>query len=156
MNPSTMAKCACQNCGLNLEFPIEGVGMVINCPDCQKETRLVLPEPDPALTAEESPEPVIDETQSGPFTINEIVAAFSGPVKPKFASFLYQIGLLIVALAMVVLPILYLAMIGAASLAVIWWAKHGLFLLSGGGGIYVTLFKSGKWHWLFYAAADGI
>jgi Zn-dependent protease with chaperone function len=42
----------------------------------------------------------------------EILAAFEGPIRPVRVSMLYRLGLLLVAVAMVVLPLLYIGVIG--------------------------------------------
>lgn len=38
-----IAKCPCQNCGINIEFEVEGAGQFCPCPSCGKQTRLLLP-----------------------------------------------------------------------------------------------------------------
>jgi hypothetical protein len=39
--PESFAKCACQHCGGNIEFPPHGAGRTIACPHCGAETLLV-------------------------------------------------------------------------------------------------------------------
>src|SRR5438105_12799302 len=34
-------KCSCRKCGGHIEFPSEGIGMVVDCPHCGQTTRLV-------------------------------------------------------------------------------------------------------------------
>lgn len=41
MPSETFLKCACKNCGGNIEFPEEGIGRSIRCPHCREETQLV-------------------------------------------------------------------------------------------------------------------
>jgi Zn-dependent protease with chaperone function len=53
----------------------------------------------------------------------------------------YSLGLVVVSAAMIVLPLLYLAIIAASAWAVLWWAVHGLDLLTHGslGSLKVRL-----------------
>jgi hypothetical protein len=43
MSDADYLKCPCQKCGGSIEFPISGVGEVINCPHCGEQTQLVSP-----------------------------------------------------------------------------------------------------------------
>ena len=38
-----IVKCACQNCGQNIEFEAEHGGSFVNCPVCARSTRLLIP-----------------------------------------------------------------------------------------------------------------
>jgi hypothetical protein len=67
MDAPTLAKCACQHCGLHLEFPAELDGTTVDCPDCKQPTVLSVPPP---------------ETAAEGLTPAEVVAAFARPV-PK-------------------------------------------------------------------------
>lgn len=127
MNDASLAKCACQYCGLHLEFPAELDGSAIDCPGCKQSTLLSIP-------------PV--EAPAETLTTEEVVSAFSSPVPKTPVSFLYQFGLLVVTLAMVLLPFLYLALIAAAAYGVYYWATHFSSLLASGvGGARVYLLK---------------
>ena len=110
-----MAKCSCSQCGTHLEFPIEGVGAVIDCPHCHQPTALSLEAP-PAASAEQ------------PSAV-EILVAFQGPVPRTPVSIFYQFGLLLVTLMMVLLPLIYLAFVAAAGWGVYYFATHCSFLL---------------------------
>jgi len=122
MSNPAFAKCACQSCGVHLEYPVEAEGAHITCPQCSQQTQLV----QPALSDVPAAAPGV--------TVDAITGAFAGAVPATRVSFLYQIGLLIVALAMVTLPVIYLALIGAAGWVVYYWATHFTFLLSAGRG----------------------
>lgn len=50
--------------------------------------------------------------------------SIEGAIEPKPLSFFYQLGLLLVAGAMLVLPVIYLALIVAAAWGVYWYAVH--------------------------------
>ena len=129
MNP-TSAKCPCAQCGTNLEFPIEMAGSIIDCPNCQQSTELTIRETDAA------PAPM-PETLSAA----ELLALFTGPVTKTKVSFLYQLGLVIVSVFMLLLPIVYLALIGLAGWGVYSWATKGTFLFAGSGGGRVMILK---------------
>ena len=119
------SKGPCQHCGTNLEFPPELSGQTIECPNCHNWTLLQAIAIAPVAT----------------ITAPELLALFSGPVKKTRASFLYSIGLAIVAFMMVLLPIIYVALIGLAAVAVYFWARAGTFVFSGGGGARIMIFK---------------
>jgi len=109
MSDPAFAKCPCAQCGLHLEFPIEATGTQIDCPGCGQPTELV------AAAVEEPAPPAA-------LTIGEVVSAFSASVPRTRSSFFYQIGLLVVSVAMLALPLIYLAMIGLAVWGVYAWA----------------------------------
>lgn len=129
MSNSDFAKCACQSCGVHLEYPVDAEGAHTACPQCGQQTQLVRPAAaeDPSASPALSPE-MID-------------AAFTGMVPRTPVSLLYRLGMLVVTLAMVTLPLIYLALIGAAGWAVYYWATHFAYLLSvsRGRGIIVML-----------------
>lgn len=128
MSDSATAKCPCAHCDTHLEFPIEAVGAVVDCPACQQQTELYVPAagalaPEVALTAD------------------HILRAFRGPVPKTKVSALYQFGLFVVAVTMAILPAIYLALIVAAGWGVHYWATHFDFLLKSGGNVRVYLLK---------------
>jgi Zn-dependent protease with chaperone function len=68
--------------------------------------------------------------------------AFGGAVPRTPVSVFYRLGLVLVTFMMVLLPILYVAMIGAAAYGVYYYATHFTFLLkSMTGGTYLYLLK---------------
>ena len=54
-------------------------------------------------------------------------------------------GLVIVALVMILLPLLFLAMIGAAGWLTCYWATHFTFIMRPGGGFRVMMLKAPSW-----------
>src|SRR5438034_610737 len=38
-------KCECRHCGSHIEFPVDAVGLTVDCPHCAKQTELFLPAP---------------------------------------------------------------------------------------------------------------
>jgi Zn-dependent protease with chaperone function len=123
MSVASYGKCACGACGVPIEFPVEAAGMVVDCPGCRQPTTLTLPATDIPTTG----------ADPGPLTLEEVLGAFEGEIRRTPVSILYQIGLVVVAITMVVLPLIYLALIGAAGWGVYHWATHFTFLLGGGG-----------------------
>ncbi len=119
MNEELLAKCSCSHCGTHLEFPVEGAGTVIDCPQCGQPTELSLTAPAAA------PENL---------SAAQILAAFTGPVPRTRVSIFYEAGLLLVTLMMVLLPLVYLAMVLAAGWGVYYYASHFSFLLTSGSG----------------------
>jgi Zn-dependent protease with chaperone function len=115
MNEQLHAKCACQNCGTHIEFPLEAADLTLDCPHCQQPTLLSLDAP-----------PVHSSKPRAP----EILNAFGSGISPARVSFFYQAGLLLVAVVMLILPLLYLAMIAGAGWAVYYYAIHCKFLVT--------------------------
>jgi Zn-dependent protease with chaperone function len=114
MNGELLAKCACANCGTHLEFPAEAAGQVIACPHCSASTELTMQAP---------PRP------EGELSVGELLAGFQGEIqKPKVSPF-YQLGMLLSAFVMVLLPVVYVAMIALAAYGVYWYATRCSFLL---------------------------
>lgn len=127
MSDDLRAKCSCSACGNHIDFPLEAAGQVINCPHCNSATELSLNAPPPAR----------DQPSAA-----ELVGAFEGTIVRTRVSIFYQVGLVLVSLLMVLLPLVYVAMIGAAAWGVYEYATHFLFLVQGmRGGIYFYLFK---------------
>jgi Zn-dependent protease with chaperone function len=125
MNEELFAKCGCPHCENHIEFPIEAAGATVNCPHCSQPIQLSLENP-PTQPA-------------GLPTSGELIGAFAGPVRRTRVSFFYGIGALLVALVMVMLPLVYLAMIGAAGCGLYWFATNCAFLLKPGhiGRLYI-------------------
>jgi len=119
MDVTLYAKCSCELCGGHISFPVDLGGTAINCPHCQQTTRLNLVAPPSPLRA-------------GQMTAAEILKSFGPPVRHTRVSLLYQIGLVMVTLVMLVLPLIYLGMIGAAAYGVYYWATHFSGLLAAG------------------------
>ncbi len=125
MNDELFAKCACQLCGKHIEFPLAAAGTSSACPHCQQPT---------VLTLEAPP---VDPARPGAV---EILAAFGTGIRPPRTSFLYQVGLLMVAVVMIILPLIYLAMVAAMGWGVVYYAIHARPLMSsvfGGPRLYI-------------------
>lgn len=116
----------CQQCDQPIEFPPEGLGMVVECPHCGRETALredILKPP---------------ETLSA----GELTAAFAGTVPRPKIPVLYQLSIFLVAIFMVLLPIIYVAFVLMMAWGVYWYAVHAKVLLAGfTGGLYLFLIK---------------
>lgn len=142
MSETAYAKCACRACGKRLEFPVEAAGAAVPCPHCNQETLLSLPDGEPTSAGPVSPEAQpAGLSTSGALTVEEVLGAFQGSIPRTPVPFLYQIGLVIVAVTMIILPLIYLALIGAAGWAVYYWAAHFTFLLGGPGGARLQVVK---------------
>jgi Zn-dependent protease with chaperone function len=129
MNPF-VAKAACEQCGVHLEYPAEMEGQTIDCPECKEPTILA-----PIATETDAPGP----GPAAAVTAPEIIAHFSGPVTRTRVSVFYQLGLCVVALAMVLLPVLYVGLIGLAAWGVYLWTTHFAFMLSTGRSARVMI-----------------
>ena len=71
-----------------------------------------------------------------------LLAGLEGRLPRAALPLAYSLGLAVVSAAMVVLPLLYVAIIVASAWAVLWWAVHGLDLLTQGsvGSLKIRLF----------------
>ena len=131
MSESGFSLAACQYCGQHIEFPREGAGTAVACPHCQQETILEAI----AAVPTETPE-------AGEITAGELKAALAGTVRPRRISVFYQLGLLMVAMFMVLLPAFYLVFAAALGYATYWYGVHGQVLLSSfTGEFYVFIIK---------------
>jgi hypothetical protein len=108
---------------------MELAGTEIECPGCKGQTVLETAMGD-------------DAGNKSPVEIASLLNAFRAPVKVPGTSFLYQLGLLFVTAAIVILPLLYLCLVFAAGYGVYWWARNCVFLLAlGGYGFYILIAK---------------
>src|SRR5262249_15315931 len=79
----------------------------------------------------------------------EILAAFRGEIRPVRPTLLYRFWILIVTALMVLLPLLYLALVGLVGAAVVWHATHNLTLFKSMGTnkgtalVYITPIVAG-------------
>ena len=127
-NPMEFAKGQCQSCSNRIEFPVESLGMTVECPHCNESTLL-------------STDPVeLAEPTSG-ISSEELFSAFNGEITRTRVSILYQFGMLLAAAIMVLLPLIYLAMIAAAGWGIYYYGNRFSFLLHGGGGARLWLLK---------------
>lgn len=69
---------------------------------------------------------------SSPPTAGSLLAAFDGTIVPNRTGVLYRAGLALVAFAMVLLPIVYLALIGLAAWGVYYHLTHNTWILAKG------------------------
>jgi Zn-dependent protease with chaperone function len=113
---------ACHHCGQHIEFPVEGTGSLVTCPNCQEETILeeILP------VAEVAEEPKTDEISAG-----ELKDAMTGAIPRRRISVFYQLGLLLVAVFMLLLPVAYLAFVCGLAWGTYWYARHAQALFAG-------------------------
>ncbi len=127
MNEELYAKCSCLECGTHIEFPVNAAGMSVDCPNCKQQTLLSL-DAAPSLGSKKPGSP-------------EILNAFQSGVPRTPVSLLYQTGLVLVTVMMVILPLIYIAMIVAAGWGVYYYAIHAKFLvtsMTGGGRLYLV------------------
>ena len=105
--------------------------MAVACPNCGLET--VLQELSPPATEGTNPDEI---------TAAELKDALAGVVYPGKVSALYQLGLLLVAMFMVLLPAIYLSFVVLLGYATYWYGVHAKVLLSSfTGGIHVFIIK---------------
>ncbi len=131
MHDENYCVASCEICQQHIEFPRSGLGVKVACPHCGQPT--VLLEDLSVVLA-----PAVGEEISAA----ELQTAFSGVLPRRRIPFFYQVGLVLVAVFMVLLPLAYLAFAAATACGVYWYARHGLALFSGlAGGIYLLLTK---------------
>jgi Zn-dependent protease with chaperone function len=123
---------ACCHCGQHIEFPQEGIGAAVACPHCEQETILE------DISLSDSRKPVPEEITAG-----ELKAAMEGTAPRHRISVFYQLGLIVVALIMVLLPVVYFAFVASIAYGTYWYGVHAVVLFSGfNAGIYVLILKA--------------
>src|SRR6478736_1918526 len=91
----------CPACEVNLEFPLELAGTTIACPKCGAEVALGIPASTNTFDpAEQSPPDSADPgfIPPEPLSVATSLRGFQGEMKRHATPFLYQIGLLLVAI----------------------------------------------------------
>jgi Zn-dependent protease with chaperone function len=123
---------ACCHCGEHIEFPKEGIGTPVPCPHCDQETILE------DISFANGGGPVQDEITAG-----ELKDAMEGTVPHRRISVFYQLGLILVALFMMLLPVAYFAFVASVAYATYWYGVHAVVLFSGFSfGIYGLIIKA--------------
>ncbi|MCO6456265.1 MAG: M48 family metalloprotease [Pirellulaceae bacterium] len=69
----------------------------------------------------------------------ELLAPLDTPIAPVKLTVLYRIGVVFVAALMVLLPLLYIALIGLVVWGIAWHLRHNAWLLEGPGGLLYYL-----------------
>jgi Zn-dependent protease with chaperone function len=136
MSELEFARCDCAHCGNHLEFPLELADTPVDCPHCGENTLLLV---------EAQPAPGVCQTTEQPdvgWTVARIQEAFVGRIRRPWTSPSYVAALWVVSGLMVLLPVVYVGMIGATGYGVYWWADHGRFLFHAPtGGVYGLLIR---------------
>ncbi|MDB6024340.1 MAG: hypothetical protein JWM68_563 [Verrucomicrobiales bacterium] len=128
MNNTAYLKCDCEHCGNPIQFPVEAADTTVDCPHCSAKTLLMHLEP-----IDSSPEKV---------SAVGVLNSFLGGVAKTKPSFLYQFGLVLVSIVMILLPLIYVGLVCLAGWGVYLYATHFTFLLkSATGGVRVYIFK---------------
>lgn len=121
-----LIKSQCQRCDQSIEFPPEGLGLVIECPHCGQTTTLG--------------DGITQTTEA--LSAGELRAAFAEAVPHSKVHLLYQLAVFLVAVFMILLPVIYVGLIVLAGWGVYWYAVHAKVILTGfAGGIPSFLFK---------------
>src|SRR5690242_3881201 len=68
--------------------------------------------------------------ENTPSAGSQLLASLSGRIPRGRAAVLYRAGLLIVAVTMLLLPAIYVALIGLVGCGIIWYATHATVLFS--------------------------
>lgn len=135
MSEGSLGKCGCQKCGGHLAFALEIQGSEIRCPHCHESTRLLL---------EEAPGPAFEEPSTSALTLEDVERSFRARIDPPGFAPLYQLGLMLVAGMMILLPVIYLLMVAGTGWWVVQWALHRTrllrFGLSGAIGYVLPIF----------------
>ena len=121
---------ACEHCGANFRVASKFLGRRGKCPKC--EHVFLIESPSDGRVAEPSDSAT---KPSSPSTSEQILAAFEGPIPKVRSTLLYRLHILLVAFGMVLLPLIYIGLIGLAGFAVYYHAiNHTAILGSAQGG----------------------
>lgn len=74
------------------------------------------------------------ETQSAETRPHNPIEAFQGDISPTHVAFSYKLGLVLVAIAMLILPAIYLSLIGLVGYGIYWHAVNDADILNGRRG----------------------
>src|SRR4029077_21002896 len=91
------------------------------CPKCQALIKV----PAMAPVANSKPSEERDPAARNPtaqLDMKDVLEAFQGDIAPVRTTLVYRIGIVAVTIAMMILPLLYIAMIAAVGYAVVWHA----------------------------------
>jgi Zn-dependent protease with chaperone function len=128
MEPEHLIRGSCEQCDQSIEFPVEGIGASITCPNCGQTT----------LLCEETNPPKKSETLSA----GELKDAFAGTIPQSRISLFYKLALFLVAIFMILLPVIYVGFVALSAYGVYWYGIHAkVFLTSFTGGLYVFILK---------------
>lgn len=108
----------CALCGGHLKFPSQAAGMTIDCPHCGKKTILTATTKPPAI------EPKPQHQAQSSLTMEELLAAFQGRIRPAPVSIVYRAGMVLVAVTMVLLPMAYAVLVGTIGWLTVRFAQH--------------------------------
>ena len=137
---------ACAACGWSGRAKDSLAGKRVKCPKCAASIAVgtqvdspgpATPAPPPGLP----PAPASPSFAPGPapampprpFTAEEAAALVAGRIEPVRTTFAYRFALAAVALAMILLPLAYVAMIGGVACGVWWHLRHHTGLLGDHG-----------------------
>lgn len=123
---------ACAACGWAGRAKDSLAGQRVKCPKCAAAITV-----GPTVEASPSPRPLAPDTVAPspprPFSAEEAAALVTGRIEPVRTTFAYRFALAAVALAMILLPLVYLTLIGGAAWGVWWHLTHHVGMLSGHG-----------------------
>ena len=91
-------------------------------------------------TERDLPAPPDDPDQLSPSAGSEILAALKGKIEPVRMSLMYRLAAVLVAVAMLILPAIYFALIFLVGFGVYWHAAHDVKIFDSSAGFYVQIF----------------
>lgn len=130
-------ECVCRDCGNSIEYPSSMDGTSVACPHCSK--KIVLSKSvEAAVEPLTSGRPGLDPRQE----LEELLRALDGPPLPKpRVSVMYQFGLLLTTVLMVLLPLIYMSFVCLIGWCTYYYATHFYWLVASFGSPKVYLFK---------------
>lgn len=124
---------ACAACGWAGRAKDSLAGRRVKCPACAATIRVAPAAAPPADTPPPLARTADAPPPPRPFTAEEATALVTGTIEPVRTTFAYRLALAAVALAMVLLPLTYVAMIGGVAYGVWWHLWHHTGMLTGHG-----------------------
>ncbi len=139
----------CPHCNRSFQVKDEYAGKQGKCPSCQKVLQVPRAspagkppktepgrQPQAAPTPAPTPAPQKEAPSAEPDQGlgQEVLGAFRGDITPVRAPITYRFGILLVAVLMVILPLLYIALIGSVCYLIYFHAAHDTGLLEAGRG----------------------
>jgi Zn-dependent protease with chaperone function len=117
----------CPRCESKIRVRDSYAGKAARCPTCKKKIRI----PASKATGDPDAKPTARLQQT---VRDQIAAGFDGTIEPVRKTMLYRVGVGLAACFVVLLPILYFVLIGAAGWGVYWHATENVGIASTGRG----------------------
>lgn len=128
----------CSGCKTAFRVRDEHAGKRGKCPRCQAAVAIPSPPTPERRSAPSARRPAANESLH--LVMRDVLEAFQGEIQPIRMKAVYGVGVFLLAIAMLVLPAIYLALVGAVAYLVYFHATHNLSAIAGLHSTWALLF----------------